>query len=759
MCLCYPSKPSTGRRLDKRAPPRGGPRKNKMTSFFHHPEDASSSSSSAADTHGLARVQTVSGTSEEDADASLSQVVVTGDRNSTDMQSTNHEAVLVHSLLEDKFLREAVDHLNNQSEGEGKYTTDSPEVKAHASKRYKTVSKKLSNRGIISARFHEDKYRHVRRQYLHGLNLVSHTSEIQLEAVNAGHGTPEILDEPESSGSRSMALAFRPPACNVPTVSSVPSRRSLPGRDRSVHDLAPNSLPASVPNSVVNLSIPPALYPYVGYPFLDSSRYAREFTELAMIGKGGYGRVYKVMHNLDETEYAVKKIVLSEGRVNRIKERGNHELEELLKEVRAVAKFDHPNIVRYFSGWLEVIHGEQALHNKPQPAATRKLLMAPPPSSSPSHADMAEADVVFEDSNRVSNALETIVEFGSTESLHSPESARGRSHSDGDDNIVFGVSESGNIPPTTSFRRNTPDDCSYNSKASGGKTNIADVSDSQDYDAIESAERSDLSSLLETSSIFEGSPGNSSAGQAHRYARHTQHWDLPQIVLFIQMSLHPMTLEQYLVGLRKLEAHEEAGDNSHAIRHCFHLRPSMEILLRVLDAVEYLHGKGVVHRDLKPSNIFLSPSDGSHQLDNSVNSSACKDCKKSDQPKLPYLHVRVGDFGLVTGIAQPNQKDFAGTLQYLPPPPLPALPSAKLDVYALGVIAVELLCPFGTKMEKTMILSELKTGKLPARIVNGFSNFPELKSCIKGMVQPEEDERLSCSEVRAHLHKILSECA
>ena len=43
--------------------------------------------------------------------------------------------------------------------------------------------------------------------------------------------------------------------------------------------------------------------------------------------------------------------------------------------------------------------------------------------------------------------------------------------------------------------------------------------------------------------------------------------------------------------------------------------------MQVLDAVLYVHGKGMMHRDLKPSNIFFS-------LDGSV---------------------KVGDFGLVTG--------------------------------------------------------------------------------------------------------------
>ena len=53
------------------------------------------------------------------------------------------------------------------------------------------------------------------------------------------------------------------------------------------------------------------------------------------------------------------------------------------------------------------------------------------------------------------------------------------------------------------------------------------------------------------------------------------------------------------------------------------------VSLQVLEAVMYVHQKGLMHRDLKPSNIFFS-------LEGSV---------------------KVGDFGLVTGTA------FAGSSQ------------------------------------------------------------------------------------------------
>ena len=61
----------------------------------------------------------------------------------------------------------------------------------------------------------------------------------------------------------------------------------------------------------------------------------------------------QVKHRLDGRNYAVKKVPLSQARIDRIRERGHNELDEVLKEIRTLARLDHPNIVRYFTGWVE----------------------------------------------------------------------------------------------------------------------------------------------------------------------------------------------------------------------------------------------------------------------------------------------------------------------------------------------------------------------------------------------------------------------
>jgi serine/threonine protein kinase len=60
--------------------------------------------------------------------------------------------------------------------------------------------------------------------------------------------------------------------------------------------------------------------------------------------------VYKVQNILDEKFYAVKKI---KKKVKEIKDKFDEELAIIAREARYLAKFNHPNIIRYYSSWIE----------------------------------------------------------------------------------------------------------------------------------------------------------------------------------------------------------------------------------------------------------------------------------------------------------------------------------------------------------------------------------------------------------------------
>nr|XP_021507439.1 eukaryotic translation initiation factor 2-alpha kinase 1 [Meriones unguiculatus] len=79
-----------------------------------------------------------------------------------------------------------------------------------------------------------------------------------------------------------------------------------------------------------------------------TSRYLNEFEELAILGKGGYGRVYKVRNKLDGQHYAIKKIL--------IKSATKTDCMKVLREVKVLAGLQHPHIVGYHTAWIEHVH-------------------------------------------------------------------------------------------------------------------------------------------------------------------------------------------------------------------------------------------------------------------------------------------------------------------------------------------------------------------------------------------------------------------
>lgn len=72
------------------------------------------------------------------------------------------------------------------------------------------------------------------------------------------------------------------------------------------------------------------------------SRYATDFEEIAVLGKGAFGQVVKARNALDSRYYAIKKIRHTEEKLSTI-----------LSEVMLLASLNHQYVVRYYAAWLE----------------------------------------------------------------------------------------------------------------------------------------------------------------------------------------------------------------------------------------------------------------------------------------------------------------------------------------------------------------------------------------------------------------------
>lgn len=620
--------------------------------------------------------------------------------------TAQHSDYVLHALLESRCADEALAWYQQNHGQERYYTREDPEVKALGQEKYEHMVEQLGRHNLVPRGPEQESERTLRGAYREGLDLLLRRGPLP--------SRPALTSRPGSQ--TSLTTAMRNLAIPNTGIRTRLDSRQLELISRSqdgVHQL------------------PSVLQPYVDHPMVELSRYRRDYEEVRIVGKGGYGRVYHVKHRLDGSDYAVKKIGLSPARVKRIQERGQIELDILLSELRMLARFDHPNIVRYYGGWLEY--------------------SAPPPLSSPTTSFHSPS------LHRLLEAPEFGFDATSGSEIPLPDSPTDldvvfeRTHSIGEIlGEVEDYSEDGDELPELQFQGTTR---SKRQRANSGDTITSTSSRRSTVHSIgEDLENSEEPELDIANHVGTDDPGMSSYAETSQSEAHTVE---TQLTLHIQMSLHPLSLADFLSNARTADKADPAN-----VRHCFHIKPSLQILLCIMDGVEYLHQNGVVHRDLKPSNIFLSIHRSHYPA--CVALSKCTGCQDSPQDKRNvFLNVRIGDFGLVTTIAQadplkPAHPKAVGTELYRPPIAT-ANADERLDVFALGIIATELLFPFSTRMERQAKLHAVRNGILPDDSFNDVlgDRGKELVACIQGMTTHDELARLSCSEARMRLENLL----
>ncbi|KAJ4315886.1 hypothetical protein N0V94_005714 [Neodidymelliopsis sp. IMI 364377] len=477
-----------------------------------------------------------------------------------------------------------------------------------------------------------------------------------------------------------------------------------------------------------------------GYPDLQPDRYVREFAELEIVGKGGYGKVYKVKHRLDGSFYAVKRIAVSPAKLAKVQQHGPQELNSMLEEVRSLAKFDHTNIVRYHNAWLEFNTApSDAL---PVPATTLmrddRLLEDPANfSSSPSdvsHINSRFDKIQFEEPSASSGA-DIVFEASNT-----GEAEESR-------NSVDHLSLRDQLSVRRKNRRSSQASQATIATISSGRSRMSAVEDvSEDYDdEVEMIPRRHMPSSQDaTTDLSESMVSHSDHPAGALVSTRSTG---PVLTLNVQMSLYESNLAAFLSPERS------SFSDRPELTHCFHPCVSLELLSNILSGVEYLHAQGVVHRDLKPANIFLSLSTGRRSPYGSVDLSTCKPC-----PERECIHVvpRIGDFGLVAALggscvnSSMTASKPVGTEFYRPETSSGI--SEKLDVFALGVIAVEMLCKFETRMERFEALSRLKRGEFPAGFVERVGRCGEkVQQLVGAMVLVDEQQRMGCEEARGEI--------
>lgn len=604
--------------------------------------------------------------------------------------------LLLHSLLEERTINQVARELGRDS--------SDPDVQRIGREAYQHIARQLSDN--VDGRFADSEMQGHRAAANAGINRLTRHNLTRLAVV------------PEGNSQALVVQPLRNATVNLP-------QQPAPGFDLLSGISAPTELHLS------------------GYPGLPVDRYMQEFSELDMVGKGGYGKVYKAKHKLDGLLYAVKRIPISQAKQSRIQEHGPQELESMLEEVRALARFEHANIVRYYNAWLEFtttppdISGSRSV----PVVRTDRLLEdhTAPLSEAPNMHNLYGQfeSLSFDDPHPTDPSSSVGVVFEYSDTIAGAEEAR----SDGDDVSLREKLRVSNRKLRRGSQASQATIATISSTKS--RMSVVEDADEDEDDEIEMIPRSHMPHSQRTSDVSDSLVSNSDApSHLISASRHG-----PVLTLNVQMSLCETNLAAFLSS--------ERAPTDDIAQHCFHACVSLELLSSIISGVDYLHTQGVVHRDLKPANVFLSFSTARCAPYGSVDIAGCKPC---GERTCVHVTPRIGDFGLAAALddrsmgTHPDARPV-GTELYRPPTHQGI--SAKLDVYALGIVAFEMVHRFDTRMERITALTDLRRGVFPHTFAADFEVGDRIQKLIANMVAPDQGQRLRCREAREEITKLV----
>ncbi|RDW69397.1 hypothetical protein BP6252_08417 [Coleophoma cylindrospora] len=242
------------------------------------------------------------------------------------LQPHQHSSLFYLCLMEGRCKTQATNSINSKRSPDDQLPENHPEVCELAQHLFSTASSQLLTAGVLPAEFAGPEYADLRAGYLASFDQVLNNvaTKRSLEGADEQDGSPPGLE---------LAITRQTTTYHL----EAPNELEIARTHRN--EASPFRLALTLNNRMTES--------------MTESTFTTKYVDKTLLGRGGFGSVVKGLYLLDQTEYAVKAIPLGYGNLTEEQLLNQSIAPAALLELRAMARLNHTNLVRYHHAWLE----------------------------------------------------------------------------------------------------------------------------------------------------------------------------------------------------------------------------------------------------------------------------------------------------------------------------------------------------------------------------------------------------------------------